>query len=168
MWVSRETGEGACSRAVNDVDVLLLAQAELHAALDQLLLASLAQSVGVAYTCAPLVSHCALLLLQEHPTGLPLPELRHKILKWLPVSGRARAKTVGAKNIASSSGCAIRRQIRLFSRAGRRGVASGTRYMYNTGATATERAPRSRTEPIFFFLFGPQSCDSVFLVRSGL
>lgn len=43
-----------------------------------------------------------------------VPVLRQRIFRWLPSSGLVRARTVGAKNIASSSGWAIRRHIRLF------------------------------------------------------
>lgn len=48
-----------------------------------------------------------------------LPVLKHRIFRWFPSSGLVRATTVGAKNMASSSGCAIRRQIRLFCRRGK-------------------------------------------------
>ena len=48
------------------------------------------------------------------------PLLSDKIETRFPVSGRVSARTVGAKNIASSSGCAIRRQMRLPRRADRR------------------------------------------------
>lgn len=48
-----------------------------------------------------------------------VPLLKHRILRWFPNSGLVRARTVGAKNIASSSGCAIRRHIRLLYRRGK-------------------------------------------------
>lgn len=56
-----------------------------------------------------------------HPSAcLVVPALKHKILTWLPVSGRASASTVGAKNMASSSGCAISRHTRFSSSSGKR------------------------------------------------
>lgn len=42
-----------------------------------------------------------------------LPLLRHSILTWLPASSSVNARRVGAKNMASSSGWAMRRQMRL-------------------------------------------------------
>ena len=48
-----------------------------------------------------------------------IPLLRHKILRWLPSSGLVKASTVGAKNMASSSGWAIRRHIRLLYNRGK-------------------------------------------------
>lgn len=48
-----------------------------------------------------------------------VPVLRQRILRWFPSSGLVRASTVGAKNIASSSGCAMSRHIRLFSSRGK-------------------------------------------------
>jgi len=42
-----------------------------------------------------------------------IPVLRHSILTWLPIAGSVSASSVGAKNMASSSGCAISRQMRL-------------------------------------------------------
>lgn len=42
-----------------------------------------------------------------------VPVLKQRILRWFPSSGRVSASTVGAKNMASSSGWAIKRQIRL-------------------------------------------------------
>ncbi len=44
------------------------------------------------------------------------PVLRHRILTWFPASGAVSASSVGAKNMASSSGCAIKRQMRLLRR----------------------------------------------------
>ncbi|GMF77200.1 unnamed protein product [Aspergillus oryzae] len=48
-----------------------------------------------------------------------VPLLRHKILRWFPSSGLVKASTVGAKNIASSSGWAINRHIRLLYKRGK-------------------------------------------------
>ena len=48
--------------------------------------------------------------------------LKHRILRWFPRSGFVSASTVGAKNMASSSGCAIKRQIRLFDNRGKEPV----------------------------------------------
>ena len=42
-----------------------------------------------------------------------VPLLRERILTWFPASGSVRASSVGAKNMASSSGWAMRRQMRL-------------------------------------------------------
>lgn len=50
--------------------------------------------------------------------GGRIPLLRQRILRWLPYSGLVRANTVGAKNMASSSGWAISRHIRLLYRRG--------------------------------------------------
>ncbi len=47
------------------------------------------------------------------------PLLRQRILTWLPVSEAVRASNVGEKNIASSSGWAMSRQMRLLRRVGR-------------------------------------------------
>lgn len=48
-----------------------------------------------------------------------IPVLKHRIFRWFPSSGLVRANTAGAKNMASSSGCAMRRQIRLFCSRGK-------------------------------------------------
>lgn len=48
-----------------------------------------------------------------------VPVLKHSIFTWFPSSGFVSANTVGAKNIASSSGCAITRHIRLLYRVGK-------------------------------------------------
>lgn len=42
-----------------------------------------------------------------------IPVLKHSILTWFPIAGSASASSVGAKNMASSSGCAMSRQMRL-------------------------------------------------------
>ena len=47
-----------------------------------------------------------------------VPVLRHNILTWLPRPTSVSARSVGEKNIASSSGCAMRRQIRLLRNLG--------------------------------------------------
>ena len=51
-----------------------------------------------------------------------IPVVKHRIFRWFPSSGLVSAKTVGAKNMASSSGCAISRQMRLLQRLGRERV----------------------------------------------
>lgn len=62
-------------------------------------------------------------------------------MTWLPVSGRVSASTVGAKNMASSSGCAISRQMRLLRNAGKRVCTTLAVYMYRMGTMAsTHRA----------------------------
>ena len=48
------------------------------------------------------------------------PVLRHRILTWFPAAGSVSARSAGAKNMASSSGWAVRRQIRLFVGRGKR------------------------------------------------
>lgn len=48
-----------------------------------------------------------------------VPVLKHRIFRWFPNSGLVRANTAGAKNMASSSGCAMSRQIRLFCSRGK-------------------------------------------------
>jgi hypothetical protein len=70
-----------------------------------------------------------------------IPVLKHKILMWFPSSGFVSASNVGAKNIASSSGCAMRRHIRLsysFGRAvvkGEPDVAESVQKRKKTGMT---------------------------------
>lgn len=48
-----------------------------------------------------------------------VPVLKQRILRWLPSSGLVSDSTAGAKNMASSSGCAINRQIRLLESRGK-------------------------------------------------
>lgn len=54
------------------------------------------------------------------PRPSAFPVLRHSILTWFPLPGRVRASTVGAKNMASSSGWAMSRHILLLRRVGKR------------------------------------------------
>lgn len=65
------------------------------------------------------------------------PLLRHNILTEFPVSGRVSASRVGAKNMASSSGCAIRRQMRLLRRLGNRIATENTMYGKNKQGTTS-------------------------------
>lgn len=44
---------------------------------------------------------------------LHIPVLKHRIFTWFPNAGFVSANSAGAKNIASSSGCAMSRHIRL-------------------------------------------------------
>src|SRR6266536_1399532 len=63
-----------------------------------------------------------------------IPLLKHKILTWFPNAGSVSARTVGAKNIASSSGCAISKQILLFLSFGKRERVTETVYSHDTMA----------------------------------
>lgn len=51
-----------------------------------------------------------------------IPVLKQRIFRWFPSSGLVRASTVGEKNMASSSGCAINRQMRLLRSRGKERV----------------------------------------------
>jgi hypothetical protein len=59
--------------------------------------------------------------LSRRPTTrqVHIPLLKHNILTWFPSSGFVSASRVGAKNIASSSGCAMSRHIRLLYNVGK-------------------------------------------------
>jgi len=48
-----------------------------------------------------------------------IPLLKHSILTWFPAFGAVSARIVGEKNMASSSGWAMRRQMRLPFRLGK-------------------------------------------------
>lgn len=48
-----------------------------------------------------------------------IPLLRHRILTWLPFSGRVKPSKVGAKNMASSSGWAMSSKMRLLRSVGK-------------------------------------------------
>lgn len=91
------------------------------------------------------VSYVSLFVSRCHLGCCP-PVLRHRILTWLPVSGRVNANTVGAKNMASSSGCAINKQMRLFSSFGNRSDTTLTVYMYSTGISSSVMPTQSRLE----------------------
>lgn len=51
--------------------------------------------------------------------GNDVPVLKQRIFRWFPSSGLVSANTVGEKNMASSSGCAIKRQMRLLRSLGK-------------------------------------------------
>jgi hypothetical protein len=51
--------------------------------------------------------------------GVYRPLLKQRILTWLLLPGRVKASSVGAKNMASSSGCAISSSMRLFCSEGK-------------------------------------------------
>lgn len=55
-----------------------------------------------------------------------VPVLKQRIFRWFPSSGWVRASTVGAKNMASSSGWAINRQMRLLTSLGKERVKGET------------------------------------------
>ena len=113
-------------RAFDHKHVVLLPQTQQHPTLHQLLLPRLAQAIRITYTVR---------LVANTRKSQNLPLLRHKILTWFPRLGSVSANNVGAKNIASSSGCAISRQILLFLSFGKRDFATET--VYNQHATAT-------------------------------
>lgn len=96
-----------------DQDIFARADAQLQPALDQLLLADRAEPIGIAYTA--MVSHS---YIQIAGMGYTLPLLRHSIFTWFPCSGRVRTSSVGAKNMASSSGCAMSSRMRLLRSVG--------------------------------------------------
>lgn len=50
------------------------------------------------------------------------PVLKQRIFRWFPSSGLVSASTVGEKNMASSSGWAIKRQMRLLRSLGKERV----------------------------------------------
>jgi len=113
-------------RAFDNKHVVLLPQTQQHPTLHQLLLPRLAQAIRITYTVS---------LAANTRKSQNLPLLKHKILTWFPRLGSVSANNVGAKNIASSSGCAISRQILLFLSFGKRDFATET--VYNQQATAT-------------------------------
>lgn len=78
-----------------------------------------------------------------------IPLLKHRILTWFPSSGLVSASSVGAKNMASSSGCAISRQIRLLYRGGNElanGDADVEERVQKTKMTGRVRASASHGE----------------------
>ena len=106
----------------DDEDVSVTAEAEEHGRLREFVLARCAEAVSVS--CSRYrVSHriCAwdTVPLNCRHAKYYAPLLKHRIFTWLPSCGSARASTVGAKNIASSSGWAIKRQMRLLRRRGK-------------------------------------------------
>jgi hypothetical protein len=119
-------------RALDHKHIILLPQTQQHATLHQLLLSRLAQAIRITYTIS-LVAH--------NHMGHNIPLLRHKILTWFPRLGSVNASTVGAKNMASSSGCAISRHIRLFLSFGKRERVMET--VYSQQAMATKGRVRS-------------------------
>jgi hypothetical protein len=113
-------GSGLCNGrlgkallVLNDQYVLSAADAQLQTALDQLFLAHFAQTIGIACSTRP-VSLCCTALARVYS-----PLLRHRILTWLPLSGRVNASRVGAKNMASSSGWAMSSKMRLLRSVGK-------------------------------------------------
>jgi hypothetical protein len=74
-------------------------------------------------------------LVANHAGKQNLPLLKHKILTWFPSAGSVNANSVGAKNMASSSGCAISRQILLFVSFGNRDFVTETVYSQQAIAT---------------------------------
>ena len=113
-------------RAFNDKHVVLLPQTQHHPTLHQLLLPRLAEPIRIA---------CAVSLVANTTKKQNLPLLRHKIFTWFPRLGSVNASNVGAKNIASSSGCAISRHILLFLSVGNRDFATETVYSQQAIAT---------------------------------
>ncbi|KAK7408558.1 hypothetical protein QQX98_009263 [Neonectria punicea] len=67
------------------------------------------------------------LLLEDRAIGEVI-SVEHTEPVEFPVSGRVSASRVGAKNMASSSGCAVRRQMRLLRRLGNRITTEDTMY----------------------------------------
>ena len=100
---------------IHDENILLASDSQLQPTLYQLFLTNLAKTIGIA--CRTIkISGC----LWKHSGSVKaLPLLRHSILTWFPRSGRVNASKVGAKNMASSSGCAISSSMRLFCNVGK-------------------------------------------------
>jgi hypothetical protein len=104
---------GEALLVLDDQYVLPAADAQLQTALDQLFLPHFSQTIGIA---------CSTRLVRFGSTPsarVYLPLLKHRILTWLPFSGRVNASSVGAKNMASSSGCAMSSKMRLLRSVGK-------------------------------------------------